>query len=108
MSAPDQPLASVHKLPPRSTKPEVEVIHPRSYEDARRVGDILRSASPVIISLEGAEADLAKRVIAFACGLVYALDGNLQKLERGVYLLSPRNAEVWERRADKGRQNLGF
>jgi FtsZ-interacting cell division protein YlmF len=105
-----QPLASVHPLPVRQTapQPEVPVIWPKSYSDVQRIGDSLRASVPVIVNLEATDGDFSKRVIAFACGLVYGLDGSLKKLGRGVYLLSPATVETASaRRQHFGREGLG-
>ena len=105
--ASDPPLASVHRLPPRDPQPDVRVVHARSYEDVRIVGDTLRSSLPVIVNVDGVEPDVAKRVIAFGCGLVYALDASLQKLGRGVYLLTPLDVAIMDRSA-RNKEHLGF
>jgi cell division inhibitor SepF len=49
---------------------------------------------PVILNLQSAETDLAKRLIDFASGLTYALDGGMQRVADKVFLLTPRNVEV--------------
>lgn len=86
-------LASVHQLPPRSMG-QVHIVRPESYGDAQQIGDRMRRGLPVIVNLEEAESELARRVVAFASGLVYGLDGNLQKLSRRIYLITPAEMEV--------------
>jgi FtsZ-interacting cell division protein YlmF len=105
-----QQLASVHQFPVRQTPPqkEVPVIWPRSYGDVQRIGDSLRASHPVIVNLEATDGDFSKRVIAFACGLVYGLDGSLKKLGRGVYLLNPTSVDASSPRRHLGREGLGF
>ena len=103
----NRPLASVHKLPSREPQPDVRVVHARSYEDVRTVGDTLRSSLPVIVNVDGVEPDVAKRVIAFTCGLVYALDASLQKLGRGVYLLTPVDVALMDA-SPRNKEHLGF
>lgn len=73
---------------------QVHIVEPSSYQDASEIGDKLRDAVPVIMNLKGAEEDLYQRVMAFACGLVYGLDGALQKLMPRVYLVTPSQIEV--------------
>lgn len=90
--SPDQ-LASVHQFPPRSMG-QVHIVRPESYGDAQQIGDRMRRGLPVIVNLEEAESELARRVVAFASGLVYGLDGNLQKLSRRIYLITPGEMEV--------------
>ncbi|CAN5879661.1 hypothetical protein BH23ACT12_BH23ACT12_09790 [soil metagenome] len=86
-------LASVHQLPPRSMG-QVHIVRPESYGDAQQIGDRMRRGLPVIVNLEEAESELARRIVAFASGLVYGLDGNLQKLSRRIYLITPAEMEV--------------
>lgn len=86
-------LASVHQLAPRSMG-QVHIVRPESYGDAQQIGDRMRRGLPVIVNLEEAESELARRIVAFASGLVYGLDGNLQKLSRRIYLITPAEMEV--------------
>jgi cell division inhibitor SepF len=86
-------LASVHRLPTRPVG-QVHIVRPTSYGDAQQIGDRLRRSLPVIVNLEEAEDDLFKRVVAFASGLVYGLDGNIQKLSKRIYLITPADMQV--------------
>lgn len=73
---------------------QVHIVRPESYGDAQQIGDRMRRGLPVIVNLEEAESELARRIVAFASGLVYGLDGNLQKLSRRIYLITPGEMEV--------------
>ena len=53
-----------------------------------------RTSIPVILNLQGSDTDLSKRLIDFASGLTYALDGGMQRIADKVFLLTPRNVEV--------------
>jgi cell division inhibitor SepF len=72
----------------------VHLVIPKSFNDAQDVADKFKDSIPVIINLQGAEADLSKRLIDFASGLTYALDGGMQRIADKVFLLTPRNVEV--------------
>ena len=72
----------------------VHLVIPKSFNDAQDVADKFKESIPVIINLQGAENDLSKRLIDFASGLTYALDGGMQRIADKVFLLSPRNVEV--------------
>lgn len=87
-------LASVHQLAPPNSMGQVHIVRPESYGDAQQIGDRMRRGLPVIVNLEEAESELARRIVAFASGLVYGLDGNLQKLSRRIYLITPAEMEV--------------
>jgi len=72
----------------------VHLVIPKSFNDAQDVADKFKESIPVIINLQGADADLSKRLIDFASGLTYALDGGMQRIADKVFLLTPRNVEV--------------
>jgi cell division inhibitor SepF len=73
---------------------QVHLVVPKSFNDAQQIADQFKDAVPVILNLQGTENDLAKRLIDFASGLTYALDGGMQRIADKVFLLTPRNVEV--------------
>ncbi len=72
----------------------VHLVIPKSFNDAQDVADKFKDSIPVILNLQGSDADLSKRLIDFASGLTYALDGGMQRIADKVFLLTPRNVEV--------------
>ncbi|MHB8168278.1 MAG: cell division protein SepF [Thermoleophilia bacterium] len=72
----------------------VHLVVPKSFNDAQQVADKFKSDVPVIINLQNADTDLAKRLIDFSSGLTYALDGGMQRVADKVFLLTPRNVDV--------------
>ena len=91
-----RPVGSRTAANGRATGQEVRVhlVIPKSFNDAQDVADKFKDAIPVIINLQGSETDLSKRLIDFASGLTYALDGGMQRIADKVFLLTPRNVEV--------------
>ena len=73
---------------------EVHLVVPKSFNDAQQIADRFKNLVPVIVNLQGAETDLAKRLIDFSSGLTYALDGGMQRIADKVFLLTPENVEV--------------
>ena len=73
---------------------QVHLVTPTSFNDAQEVADRFKHSVPVILNLQGTEGELAKRLIDFASGLTYALDGGMQKIAEKTFLLTPRNVEV--------------
>ncbi len=73
---------------------QVHLVTPGSFNDAQEVADRFKTAIPVILNLQTTEGELAKRLIDFASGLTYALDGGMQKIAEKTFLLTPRNVEV--------------
>jgi cell division inhibitor SepF len=73
---------------------QVHLVTPTSFNDAQEVADRFKQTVPVILNLQTTESELAKRLIDFASGLTYALDGGMQKIAEKTFLLTPRNVEV--------------
>jgi cell division inhibitor SepF len=77
-----------------SSAVKVHLVIPRSFNDAQQIADRFKQDIPVIVNLQGVDADLSKRLIDFSSGLTYALDGGMQRVADKVFLLTPRNVEV--------------
>jgi cell division inhibitor SepF len=69
-------------------------VHPRSYNDARRIGEDYREGVPVIMNLSELDDADAKRIVDFAAGLVFGLRGSIERVTNKVFLLSPPNVDV--------------
>jgi cell division inhibitor SepF len=80
----------------------IETVHPRSYNDARRIGEDYRDGIPVIMNLGDLDDSDAKRIIDFAAGLVFGCRGSIERITNKVFLLSPVNVDV----GDQARQQL--
>ena len=78
----------------RGSGVQVHLVVPKSFNDAQQIADQFKDAIPVILNLQNTENDLSKRLIDFASGLTYALDGGMQRIADKVFLLTPRNVEV--------------
>ena len=79
---------------PSGASVQVHLVIPRSFNDAQQIADKFKDAVPVILNLQSSDAELSKRLIDFASGLTYALDGGMQRVADKVFLLTPRNVEV--------------
>lgn len=79
-----------------STDPAYRIItlHPRSYNEARTIGEHYRMGNPVIINLDDMEEGERKRLVDFASGLVFGLHGTIERVSLKVFLLSPANVNV--------------
>ena len=73
---------------------EILTVHPRQYKDAQVIAENFREGIPVIINLSQMSEPDAKRLIDFASGLCYALNGSMEKVATGVYLLKPPPARI--------------
>ena len=98
----DAPAARTTSLRPvpggraagRNGEQRVHLVIPKSFNDAQQVADKFKDEVPVILNLQGTETDLSKRLIDFASGLTYALDGGMQRIADKVFMLTPRNVEI--------------
>jgi cell division inhibitor SepF len=88
---------------PAQRQVRVVVTEPRSFDEAPGIADNLKSRRPVIVNLEQADAELAKRVLDFMTGAVYALNGAMQKVGNGIFLCVPNNIDITSELKDQGR-----
>jgi cell division inhibitor SepF len=72
----------------------VHLVIPKSFNDAQQVADKFKQSIPVVLNLQNSDNDLAKRLIDFASGLTYALDGGMQRIAHKVFMLTPRNVQI--------------
>ena len=88
---------------PSLAKPNV--VLPQSFGDAQEVADRFKANQPVIMNLQGLERDLARRLIDFASGMCYGLSGQMDRVAKDVFLLTPADVQVpdEEMRRLKGR-----
>lgn len=97
----EDPGPSVRAMPsPARARPHV--VSPTSFEDAMDIGNAFKQGLPVIMNLGGADRDLARRLIDFASGVVFALDGSMERVAPQVYLITPTDVEV----SDDDRRRL--
>ena len=87
---------------------KVHLVIPRSFNDAQQIADRFKDGIPVILNLQSSDAELSKRLIDFASGLTYALDGGMQRVADKVFLLTPRNVEVSAEERAKIIERGGF
>ncbi len=69
-------------------------VHPRTYNEARTIGEHFRDSVPVIMNLSDMEEADAKRLVDFAAGLIFGLRGTIERVTSKVFLLSPQNVNV--------------
>ena len=72
---------------------KVVIYQPVSFEDTQTIINNLKSRKPIVVNLESLDAALAQRVLDFISGAVYALDGTIQKVSRGIFVLAPSNID---------------
>ena len=83
----------------------ITTIHPRTYNEAKTIGESFREGTPVIMNLTDMDDSDAKRLVDFAAGLVFGLHGTIERVTNKVFLLSPANVTVTAE--DKARMAEG-
>ncbi|MBO5033842.1 MAG: cell division protein SepF [Lachnospiraceae bacterium] len=86
------PIRSVKKAPGNGM--QVCAIRPASVEDAREITETLLANRTVILNLEGLDVEIAQRIIDFACGSTYAINGNLQKISNYIFIITPACVDI--------------
>ncbi len=99
-SAPEPEQRGVVRPLPSATKPHV--VSPTGFNDVQQVADHFKREQPVIVNLQGVDRDLSRRLIDFASGLCYGLEGDMERVADQVFLLTPRGTEV----SDDDRRRL--
>jgi cell division inhibitor SepF len=89
-TSPVRPVPST----PDQAPVRVHLVVPKNFNDAQIIADKFKGDIPVILNLQQSETELSKRLIDFASGLTYALDGGMQRVADKVFLLTPKNVEV--------------
>lgn len=77
-----------------TTQMKVVLYEPDNFEEAPSIVDDLKNRKPVIVNLENTGSDLAKKFFDFLNGAIYALDGNIQKVSTGIFILAPNNVDI--------------
>ena len=88
------PVASVVQEVEVGTLNRITTIHPRTYNEAKNIGEAFREATPVIMNLSDMDDADAKRLVDFAAGLVFGLHGSIERVTNKVFLLTPAHVEV--------------
>ncbi len=92
----DGPAETAPPAPVRQTADltRITTLHPRTYNEARTIGEHFREGTPVIMNLSEMVDSDAKRLVDFAAGLIFGLRGSIDRVTNRVFLLSPASVEV--------------
>ena len=77
-----------------ATAGSIHKSEPRRFNEAREIADRYKDGIPVIMNLQSTDDTIARRLVDFASGLVYGLDGKIEMVANRVYLLTPQNVDV--------------
>ena len=80
--------------PTEQPQMRVVVIQPESFEEAKDITNHLKGKKPVVVNLELVDKTVARRIVDFLSGSVYALDGDIEKISNGIFLIAPHNVGI--------------
>lgn len=92
---------NVEQFPPLRVAEEAQMqritkIEPKGYREAPTIGEHFRQGIPVVLNLTGLDEPEARRIVDFSSGLIFGLNGHIEKVATGVFLLTPEDVEVHE------------
>ena len=79
---------------PQTNSIKMVISQPTSFEQSESICDLLKDKKSVIVNLEYVNKDVARRIVDFISGGVYALDGHIQKISNSIFLIAPMNYEI--------------
>ncbi|MEF9938798.1 MAG: cell division protein SepF [Clostridium sp.] len=85
---------SSSKIVPMKRGMEVSLVKPTSMEDSREICDYLLAGKAVVLNMEGIHMEVAQRIIDFASGATYSMNGNLQKISNYIFIATPATVEL--------------
>ena len=86
--------SSNNKVVPMRRGMEVSLVKPTSMEDSREICDYLLAGKAVVLNMEGIHTETAQRIIDFASGATYSMNGNLQKISTYIFIATPESVEL--------------
>ena len=91
-----------------STDVNVRIFHPKTIEDANSIADELVSDKIVVMNLEEVDMAAAQRIVDFVSGACYSVDGNLQKIAKKAFIVTPKNANLSSEMGNIIREAVGL
>ena len=99
-----RPVESV----PTGSLRTIRTIHPRSYNDAKAIGQAFRDGVPVIMDLSAMDETNSKRLVDFSAGLIFGLHGSIEKVTGSVFLLTPEQISVSSESHEREDEQASF
>ncbi|MEE8456832.1 MAG: cell division protein SepF [Acidimicrobiia bacterium] len=94
-------VGSAGEIAARRLEPESHIIVARNFSDAQALADSIRSGRGVVLDLRNTEPEMVRRIVDFASGLTYALDGKMAKISQGVILITPSGVTLGTQEHDR-------
>lgn len=72
----------------------VVLFHPKNFEESTNIVDTLKTRRPVIMNISELDKELGRKIFDFCSGALYALDGHIQQVAKGIFILAPQNVDI--------------
>lgn len=95
-------VMKLHNNEPAPQQMKVVVMQPENFDEARDITNHLKDRKPIVVNLEAVEKEVARRIVDFLSGAVFALDGDMEKITNGIFLLVPHNVAIMDDEAALG------
>lgn len=86
--------AETNKTANKEFKNKTILVEPRAFSEAQQIADYLKAKNQVVVNFKRVTSDVSKRIMDFLNGIVYAIDGTMQKLGPGIVLCAPKGFEI--------------
>lgn len=78
----------------KTLKNKTILVEPRAFSEAQQIADYLKNKNQVVVNFKRVTSDVSKRIMDFLNGIIYAIDGTMQKLGPGIVLCAPKGFEI--------------
>lgn len=89
------------------------LVEPRAFSEAQQIADYLKEQNQVVVNFKRVTSDVSKRIMDFLNGIIYAIEGSMQKLGPGIVICAPKGFEIEgtitedERKKSNKKDDLG-
>lgn len=104
----DRRSSKVVKLHNSNAQMRVVVVQPESFEEASSIASHLKNKKPIVLNLEALDKNVARRIIDFLSGAVYALEGDIRKVSNGIFVIAPSNVDIMGTEAEEQISKAAF
>lgn len=87
------------------TSNSMVLVEPRAYSESQQIADHLKSRNAVVVNFKRVTSEQSKRILDFLTGTLYAINGSMEKLGKGVYLCTPKNIPVQGKMTDEEKKS---
>ncbi len=90
----NQVESEINKTSNKEFKNKTILVEPRAFSETQQIADYLKARNQVVVNFKRVTSDVSKRIMDFLNGIIYAIDGTMQKLGPGIVLCAPKGFEI--------------